>query len=124
MIKDPETGQEVPDSYRGTDFADLDYKVTVQAVKATAMTKAYVAEQAKQLLDLRIITPDEYMEAIEFPGKDKIIQRLKSQQAFPPEMLEALKQIPPQDLVQFMQSYLQPPEEGGFSMPQQQPMMG
>lgn len=114
MVTDPETGAEKPVYYRGTEFKDLDYKITIQATKATAMTKAYIAEQANQLFEKGLLTPEEYLESIDFPLKDKVIQRLKDQAQFPPELMEIVKMIPPEVLIELAQQYAQPPD-GGFN---------
>jgi hypothetical protein len=79
-VVDPNTGAEMqqevetPVSYIGTNYADLDYMVTVQAIKGNPLSKAYAAEQARQLYNDKVINAEIYLESIDFPLKDKALE--------------------------------------------------
>lgn len=100
-VKDPTTGQEVeqPMQYKGTDFADLDYKITIAAIKGNPTSKAYAAEEARQLYLDKVIDAETYLESTDFALKDKALEKLQiaKQQAEQMANQQAMAQqaIPP-----------------------------
>ena len=113
-VKDPTTGQEVeqPMQYKGTDFADLDYKITIAAIKGNPTSKAYAAEEARQLFLDKVIDAETYLESTDFALKDKALERMKiaKQQA---------EQMANQQAIAQQQSLTQPPVDNATAtMPQ------
>lgn len=82
-VKDPSTGQMVAQGPIEVQLkSKLDIKVDVGS--SLGFAKAKRAEDAKQLFQFGILNPEELLDALDYPGKEKIIERIKSQPPMPP----------------------------------------
>ena len=109
-----EQGQEIeqPMQYRGTDFKGLDYKITIAAIKGNPTSKAYAAEEARQLFLDKVIDAETYLESTDFALKDKALEKLKIAKA----QAEAMAQ---QEQAMAQQQAMQPtPDNNTTTAPQ------
>lgn len=81
-ITDDENGGFQFINFRGSDYAEIDLDVKVSAGASTPTSKAYIAQLSSELLDRGLLLPSEYLEMQEnVPNKDRIIARLREQEA-------------------------------------------
>ncbi|MED1948988.1 phage portal protein [Brevibacillus centrosporus] len=112
-------------NFRGSDYAEIDLDVKVSAGSSTPTSRAYLAQISSELLDRQIILPSEYMEMQEnIPNKDRIVARLREQEAAPPPQPQQgpPEQMPPPEMAGMPpEAAMMPP--GGMPMgePQQAP---
>lgn len=68
-------------SFIGAEYAEVDLDVTISAGSSTPTSKAYIAQLGADLFDKGVLLPSEYVDMQEgLPNKDKIVQRLRTQE--------------------------------------------
>jgi hypothetical protein len=129
---------EKPDEYdfewfKGTDYADLEYDIFVDVSAKAPISRLKQMQDAKEALNMQgqygsifptsIITPQEFIGAMDWPNKDEIIQRMNVEEMKNKEQeltqilqssFEMLSQgASPQEVQQQAIQHLQEMEQGG-----------
>jgi hypothetical protein len=102
--------------FNASQYAEIDFDVKVTAGASTPTSKAYIAQLASELFDKGILLPSEYVEMQEgLPNKDRIVARLREQEAQMQQMMPPMEGMPPtgdmQQPLDFETFYANAPDE-------------
>jgi hypothetical protein len=80
-----EQGQHEFLKFKGSEFAEIDFDLKVTGTASTPMSEAFLSQLGNDLLHANLLLPSEYVRMLpNFPGKDKVEQRLMEMEQAPP----------------------------------------
>jgi hypothetical protein len=94
--------------FKGTDYADMQFDIKVQAGTSSPFSKSVLMANLDKMLEAGVITPDEYLELLPvdiFPKAQQLLQRRKETGGLPgqPEEVAAIMQVAQQAAQQTVQ---------------------